>query len=62
MKRFNIAVIAAVRSATGVGVRAQALTRVVLDAAQTGATISPLLFGHHLEFDRRLKPSASGWW
>lgn len=45
--------LAAVLSAAGVEVRAQELTRIELDAAQTGATISPLLFGHNLEITRR---------
>ena len=53
LKDLDIAVIAAVLSATCVGVRAQELARVELDMARTGAMISPLLFGHNLEITRR---------
>lgn len=52
-KHLNIAVIVAVLATPCVGVRAEELTRVELDAAQTGAMISPLLFGHNLEHTRR---------
>ena len=52
LKDLDVAVIAAVLSATCVGVRAQELARVELDMARTGAMISPLLFGHNLEITR----------
>ena len=53
MKYLNLAVMVAVLGAARSVASAQESTRVVLDAAATGGTISPLLFGHNLEITRR---------
>ena len=52
-RHAHIAAMLIILSATTVRVDAQEPARVVLDAAEPGGTISPLLFGHNVEITRR---------
>jgi alpha-N-arabinofuranosidase len=51
--KCKVVIVLAFLLATWAEAHAQEMTRIELDASQTGAVISPLLFGHNLEVTRR---------